>query len=141
MFSLITAIFSCTAWPTVWPPAKGCSRRATTSFGAFSWTCSATLFTSAWKSGVLATKSVSQFTSTTTPERPSGSMWEPIAPSEAVRLAFLAAAARPFLRRTSRAFAMSPVASTSAALQSIMPAPVSSRSWRTTSAVMLIVSS
>jgi hypothetical protein len=87
----------------------------------------------------LATKSVSQLISTITPALPPSAMWEPIAPSDAVRLAFLAAAARPFLRSTSRAFAMSPVASTSAALQSIMPAPVSSRSWRTTSAEMLIV--
>ena len=97
------------------------------------------LLTSDWKSGVLATKSVSQLTSTITPVRPPSTMWDPMAPSEAARLAFLAAAARPFLRSTSRAFAMSPVASTSAALQSIMPAPVSSRSWRTTSAVMLMV--
>jgi hypothetical protein len=139
MFSLISAIFSCTAWPTVCPGPNGCSRSAATSAGSFFQMCSAMPLTSAWKSGVFATKSVSQLTSTTTPLLPSAAMWAPTAPSEAARLAFLAAAASPFLRSTSRAFAMSPLVSTRAALQSIMPAPVSSRSWRTTSAVMLIV--
>ena len=43
------------------------------------------------------------------------------------RPAFLAASARPFLRRYSIAFSMSPPVSTSAFLQSIMPAPVRSR--------------
>ena len=62
-------------------------------------------------------------------------------PSLAARPAFLAAVARPFLRRMSRAVSRSPVASTRAALHSIMPAPVSSRSLRTISAVMSIVSS
>src|SRR5436190_20237880 len=56
----------------------------------------------------------------------------------AVRLARLAAAARPFLRRPSRAAVMSPLASTSADLQSIIPAPVSSRSLRTISAEISI---
>ena len=94
--------------------------------------------TSDWKSGVLATKSVSQLTSTIAPALPPSRMQEPTAPSAAVREAFLAAAARPFLRSRSRAWSMSPCASTSALLQSIIPAPVSSRSWRTTSAEMLI---
>ena len=39
MFSLMNAIFSCTAWPTVWPFANGCSSSAATSAGAFCATC------------------------------------------------------------------------------------------------------
>src|SRR5436309_68533 len=48
-------------------------------------------------------------------------------PSFAVRLAFLPATAMPFLRRIFSASAASAFASTSACLQSIMPAPVFSR--------------
>jgi hypothetical protein len=58
-----------------------------------------------------------------------------------VRPAFFAALASPFLRSSSRAFSTSPAASTSADLHSIIPAPVSSRSLRTISAVMFIASS
>ena len=54
------------------------------------------------------------------------------------RPARLAAEARPFFRRISMAFSMSPPASVSAALQSIMPAPVLSRSCFTISAVIAI---
>src|SRR5690606_19331539 len=50
------------------------------------------------------------------------------APSVAARPAFLAALARPFLRRNSMALSMSPSTSWSAFLQSIRPAPVASRS-------------
>jgi hypothetical protein len=141
MFSLITAIFSCTSWPTVTEGCfvKGWSASAASVAGAAVATCSAMSFTSAWKSGVLATKSVSQLTSTMTPTLASAEIQAPTAPSAAVRPAFFAAAARPFLRRISRAASMSPLASTSADLQSIIPAPVSSRSLRTTSAVMLLM--
>src|SRR5437762_12301386 len=59
-------------------------------------------------------------------------------PSLAVRPAFLAAAASPFLRRVSRAFSRSPPHSVRADLQSIIPAPVSSRSLRTISAEISI---
>ena len=52
----------------------------------------------------------------------------PIRPSPATRPAFLAAAARPFLRSQSIAASRSPPVSASAFLQSIMPAPVCSRS-------------
>src|SRR4029450_2331773 len=103
MFSLITAIFSCTAWPTVCPGANGCSSSAARSAGAFFQTCSAMPLTSAWKSGVFATKSVSQLTSTTTPLRPSAAMWAPTAPSEAVRLPFVAAPGRPLFGRAAAA--------------------------------------
>ena len=59
-------------------------------------------------------------------------------PSLATRPARLAACARPFLRRISTAFSMSPPDSSSAALQSIMPAPVLSRSSFTCAAVAAI---
>src|SRR5258708_37244037 len=98
----------------------------------------ATSFTRAWNSAVLATKSVSQLISTSTPILPPGWMYAPTRPSQAARPAFLAAAARPFLRRISRALWASPLASTSADLHSIMPAPVSSRSLRTISAEILM---
>src|SRR5947199_886176 len=62
-------------------------------------------------------------------------------PSLAVLPAFLAAAASPFLRSASRAFSRSPPHSVSAALQSMIPAPVSSRSLRTISAEISIGSS
>src|SRR6266571_6058296 len=104
--------------------------------------CIAMSFTRALNSGVRATKSVSQLTSTREPTFSSGAwMYEPTTPSEAARPAFLAAAARPFLRRIWRALSRSPLASTRADLQSIMPAPVSSRSWRTISAEMFMTSS
>src|SRR3954447_20778785 len=50
-----------------------------------------------------------------------------MAPSVAMRPAFLAAAASPFLRRNSAACSMLPSVSVSAFLQSDMPAPVRSR--------------
>src|SRR5258708_21369018 len=98
----------------------------------------ATSFTRAWNSAVLATKSVSQLISTSSTILPRGWMYAPTRPSQAARPAFLAAAARPFLRRISRALWASPLASTSADLHSIMPAPVSSRSLRTISAEILM---
>ena len=57
-------------------------------------------------------------------------------PSAATRPAFLAALARPFLRSQSTAASTSPSVSLSAALQSIMPAPVFSRSSFTIAAVI-----
>ena len=60
----------------------------------------------------------------------------PIRPSAATRPAFFAALARPLVRSQSTAASMSPLVSVSAALQSIMPAPVFSRSSFTMLAVM-----
>ena len=94
----------------------------------------ATSFTSCWKSSVRATKSVSQLTSTSTPILPPGWMYDATTPSRASRCAFLAASASPFLRRYSTAPCRSPWAASSAALQSITPAPVRSRSSFTCSA-------
>ena len=58
-------------------------------------------------------------------------------PSAAVRPAFLAALAAPLLRIASIAFCISPSAATRAFLQSIIPAPVASRSSLTIAAVTL----
>ncbi len=66
-------------------------------------------------------------------------MATPIRPSAATRPAFLAAFDRPFLRSQSTAASMSPSVSPSAALQSIMPAPVVSRRSLTICAVMLAI--
>ena len=57
-------------------------------------------------------------------------------PSLALRSAFFAALAMPFFRRMSIAASMSPLASVRAPLQSIIPAPVRSRSVFTISAVI-----
>ena len=73
----------------------------------------------------MATKSVSQLTSTSAPvARHVGAT----TPSAAIRDDFFAAVARPFSRRWPIAPSMSPPDESSAALQSIMPAPVFSRS-------------
>lgn len=60
------------------------------------------------------------------------------APSAATRLAFLAAPANPFCRSQVMAFSISPPESSRAFLQSIMPAPVFSRSSLTSLASMLM---
>ncbi len=86
----------------------------------------AMLVTISWNCSLRATKSVSELTSTTEPDLPDVAM--PTRPSAAMRPAFLAAFDRPFLRSQSTAASMSPLTSVSAALQSIMPAPVLSRS-------------
>ena len=79
---------------------------------------------SARKSSVRATKSDSQFTSTRIPIERSADSRLPINPSLVERPAFFAALASPFLRRIVVASSKSPFASASAALQSIIPAPV-----------------
>src|SRR6185369_6924439 len=99
----------------------------------------ATFFTKSWNSSFLATKSVSEFTSTTAPRLPSTAT--PTRPSDAVRPAFLAAADRPLARSQSMAASMSPLVSASAFLQSIMPALVRSRSSFTDAAVISAISS
>src|SRR5436305_12803809 len=58
-------------------------------------------------------------------------------PSDAVRAPRFAACAWPFTRRISIALSTSPLASTSAPLQSIIPAPVRSRSSFTSLAEMV----
>src|SRR5262245_20497872 len=64
----------------------------------------------------------------------------PMSPSAVMLPALLAAFARPFLRSQSTAGSILPLVSVSAALQSIMPAPVRSRSSLTICAVMFAMS-
>src|ERR1700733_12754859 len=93
-----------------------------------------------WNRGVLATKSVSQFSSTRTPASvPSSSaVTRPLA---AVRVARLPASLTPLTRSSSTALSKSPSDSPSAFLQSIIPAPVWSRSRLTSAAVKFAMSS
>src|SRR5512140_3283417 len=63
-------------------------------------------------------------------------MYVPIKPCLVAREAFLPADAMPRLRRTTSPSVRSPLASTSALLHSIMPAPVRSRSALTNAAVI-----
>ena len=88
-------------------------------------TSSASPRANARNSSFLATKSVSQFTSTSAPSLRSGARYAPIAPSAAMRQAALLALAPLLMRSRSSAFFMSPPASSSAFLHSIMPSPVS----------------
>ena len=88
------------------------------------------------KSSFLATKSVSQLTSTTAPVLPSAAMYNPIRPSAVTRVAALLALLPSLIRRISSARAMSPSASASAFLHSIMGASVFSRSSLTIDAVI-----
>ena len=69
-----------------------------------------------------------------------GDAQRPSRPSEAVRSAFFAALSALLRRRLSIAASMSPSASVSAFLQSIMPSPVSSRSSLTIAAVDVAIS-
>ncbi len=91
---------------------------------------------SSWKSGVRATKSDSQLTSTSVPEEWSAATRWAMSPSLVARPAFLAADASPRLRRMVFASSKSPLASVRAVLHSIIPAPVWSRSFFTMSAVI-----
>src|SRR5690242_1404271 len=118
-------------------PLSGAALIASTSSPASSATV-VTSRTNAWNCSFLATKSVSELTSTAAPLVPCTSM--PTRPSAAVRLDFLAAAARPLVRSQSTAASMSPLASASAFLQSIMPAPLFSRSSLTIAAVISAMS-
>src|SRR5512143_1031763 len=118
------------------PPPAGNVRASSTSRGALALTRAATPFASTTKSSVRATKSVSQFTPTSAPAFPP--TWAQTPPSDAIREDFFAAAARPFFRRWSIAASMSPSDAVSAALQSIKPAPVFSRSSLTIPDVICI---
>src|SRR5690349_2609530 len=122
---------------TVPPLGYWAAPRASTSV-PFSSASLATLRTKSWKISFLATKSVSEFTSTSAPRVPSTTT--PTRPSAAVRPAFLAAADRPLARSQSIAASISPLVSASAFLQSIIPAPVRSRSSFTDAAVISAIS-
>ncbi len=104
-------------------------------------TNSASPFAKSTKSGFFATKSVSVFTSTIAPTLLSGEIQVATAPSAATREAALEALAPPLMRSSSSAFCMSPPASSSAFLHSIMPSPVRSRSSLTIPAVISAIAS
>src|SRR5262245_12878835 len=93
--------------------------------------CSVMSFTNSRKFSFLATKSVSQFTSTSTPTLPCKWMYEATIPSFVARVAFFAALAMPLVRKIVSAFSRSPPLSTRARLQSMNPALVFSRSCLT----------
>src|SRR5215212_2979442 len=99
-----------------------------THIGRMEATCSATLRANSLNSGVRATKSVSQLTSTSTPTRPLKCTYASISPSVAALALFLAARAWPLSLRTFLAPSTSPSDSSSARFTSIIPAAVSSRS-------------
>ena len=82
------------------------------------------LLASSWNSDLLATKSVSQLTSTKIPNFPPICIYASTIPSVAMRPDFLAAVTKPFFFKASSAFAKSPLASCNAFLQSIIPADV-----------------
>ena len=126
MFSPMVAIISLTWSSTViFLPGYVMASSLATSPSALA--ASEAIFTTmSWNCSLRATKSVSEFTSTTAPVLPEAE--SPTRPSAATRPAFLAALDRPFLRSQSTAASMSPLVSVSADLQSIIPAPVLSRS-------------
>src|SRR5271169_6844770 len=132
MFSPTLAMVSAMASATVMLPT-GALRIFSTS-GPVPSAALAIIFTRPWNRSLRATKSVSELTSTRMPLLPA--MATPIRPSAATRPAFLAALDSPFLRSQSTAASRLPPLSLSAALQSIMPAPVWSRSSLTMPALM-----
>src|SRR6202050_3929254 len=135
MFSPTLAMVSATASAMVMLPARA-ARILFTSEPAPSAT-SAIILTRPWNSSLRATKSVSELTSTTTALFAASAT--PMRPSAATRPAFLAALAKPFLRSQSTAASRSPPVSPSAALQSIIPAPVLSRSSFTMPALIFAI--
>ena len=134
MFSPMVAMAWVISSATVRPvPGNWALRMASTS----SPTCRATWAmpsTSAWNASLRPTKSVSELTSTIAAFVPL--LATATRPSAATRPPFLTAADRPFLRSQSVAASVSPPASVSARLQSIMPAPVFSRRSLTIAAVI-----
>ena len=94
---------------------------------------SATACTNSWNVAFLATKSVSELTSTTTAVLPSDATL--VIPSAAILPAFFSTLAAPLFLRTSTAASISPSVSVRAFLHSIIPAPVDSLSSLTIAAV------
>src|ERR1700689_3809488 len=135
MFSPTLAMVSATVSAMVTLPTLA-ARILSTSAPAPSATL-AIIFTRPWNKSLRATKSVSEFTSTRMPLVAATAT--PIRPSAASRPAFFAALDRPFLRSQSTAASRLPALSLSAALQSIMPAPVWSRSSLTMDALIFVI--
>jgi hypothetical protein len=131
MFSPILAMASVRTVSTGLPSTSAAFSASTSSTAR---AASAIFATMPWNSAFLATKSVSELTSTATAVPPCDAT--ATRPSAAVRPDFLAALARPLVRSQSTAASMSPSVSVSAFLASIMPAPVLSRSSFTCAAVI-----
>ena len=93
----MSSIFICTS-RSFSIMAGSTSSGETYSMSGHAATCMATSATSSLNLSPRATKSVSQFTSHTTPRREPEWMYAPMAPSAAMRDAFLSAEAMPFLR-------------------------------------------
>ena len=113
---------------------------ASISFASEFTACAATAFTKLWNVSFLATKSVSELTSTTAAVVSSFTTTVQ-RPSAAILLAFFSALACPFFLKNSTASSMFPLVSFNAFLQSIIPAPVISRSSFTIAAVIAIFQS
>mmetsp|Transcript_75777 Transcript_75777/g.235077 ORF Transcript_75777/g.235077 Transcript_75777/m.235077 type:complete len:537 (-) Transcript_75777:251-1861(-) len=90
--------------------------------------CIATSLANSWKMALLATKSVSLFTSTMTPSLLLKCTYDAMPPSTETLPAFLSALAMPLFRSQSMALSMSPSVSLRAFWQSRMPARERSRS-------------
>src|SRR5688572_8221348 len=135
MFSPIFCTSPCRFCSTL-PPGSCNADSSVTSCGLRAATISARDFEKATKSSFLATKSVSQFSSTNAPTFASADSQAPTTPSAATRLAALLALAPLLMRSSSSAFLRSPPASASAFLHSIIPRPVSSRSSFTSPALI-----
>src|SRR5712692_8830382 len=135
MFSLIRPKSALSASSTVAPP-KGSAFSAARSTGLRFATSCAREAANFWKSSVLATKSVSQLTSTIAPAFASGATYTATTPSAAVRAAARDALLPSLMRRSSSALAELPSASTSAFLHSIIGASVLSRRSLTMLAVI-----
>src|SRR3954451_18041337 len=133
MFSPIVAMSSCRRSFTVVVEPGKCAASSASMVPSPMSAIFAASRAKAWNWSLRATKSVSELTSRTVAIRPEDST--AIRPSAATRPAFFAALARPFLRSQSTAPSRSPAVSLRAALQSIMPAPVWSRSSFTIAAV------
>src|SRR5574343_1150856 len=118
-------------------PSSGSASRAATSAGLCSTTRRAALAASARKSSFFATKSVSELTSISAPTPPA--MWVATTPSAVIRAEAFDALPPSLTRRISSARAMSPSASVSAFLHSIIGASVLPRSSATIPAVIAAI--
>ena len=138
-FSPIVAILSFNtsfkAFPSAWFSSNKASIVVAVVFNAIS----AASATKALKSSFLATKSVSEFTSTTVALVLSSLIFIATKPSAATLSAFLAALDKPFSLNISTALSIFPSASTNAFLQSSIPAPVLSLNSLTILAVTLAI--
>ena len=118
---------------TVFPPPKSEAKKASVSLTPDAASLLTNSSASAWKRSPFATKSVSQLSSRITPESPS--TFAVTSPFEVARPSRLVTPLSPLTRMISTALLKSPPASSSAFLQSNIPAAVCSRRRFTSSAV------